>query len=163
MTKIAKRKGLKEFLEFFGFKEFPFITDELRGKDIRRFVDRKDELQDLKISVELNRNYAVIGDTGTGKSSLLLKFLEEIKNYYYTNYIYFSMDAKTDKEMKEEHFRNILTTLLTLIVGSDELMDHYDPEEIFLETYRLDFSISIEDFVKKTWKSHRNWKPIFLN
>lgn len=143
---ITKKKGIREF---FGIKEPFFRTDELKGKDIQRFIDRHDELLDLKIAVELNRNYAVIGETGTGKSSLLIKFQEEIKNSYYTDYLHFYMAAKTDEKIREELFRSILTKLLVKIVDNDELITHFDPEEILLETRRLNFSISIEEYEKK--------------
>jgi len=146
MKKVTKKKGI---LEFFGIKEPFFKTTELKGKDIRRFVDRKEDLLDLKINLEFERNYAVIGDTGTGKSSLLLKFQQEIKDDYYTDYIYFSMDAKTDKEMKEELFRTILTRLLLMIISNDGLMKHFDPKEIYVDTNRLNFSISLEEYEKK--------------
>jgi hypothetical protein len=144
--KVTKKNGIKEF---FGIKEPFFKTDELKGKDIRRFVGRKDEITDLKTAIEFNQNYAVIGETGTGKSSLLLKCREEIKDSYYTDYLYFSMHSKTGKEMKEELFRSFLSSLLMMIIANDDLMNHYDPKEISLETNRLSFSISIEEFKKK--------------
>jgi hypothetical protein len=144
-----KRKGIREF---FGIKEPFFKTDELKGNDIQRFAAREDELLDLKIAVDLNRNYAVIGETGTGKSSLLLKFQEEIKDSYYTDYLYFYTEAKTDKERKEEFFHSILSRLLIQIIANNELMNHYDPKDIYLETERLNFSISIKELEKKQVK-----------
>lgn len=146
MKKVKKKK---EILEFFGIKESFFKTTELKGKDIGRFVDRKETLQDLKIAVDFNQNCAVIGDTGTGKSSLLLKFQQEIKDTYYTDYLYLSMDARTDKDIKEELFQYALSSLLTQIIANDDLLKQYDPVDIYLETKRLDHTISVEKFEKK--------------
>ena len=129
MTKLKKQKK-KGILEFFGIKETFFKTSELKGNDIKRFADRRNELQDLRLALELKQNYAVIGDTGTGKSSLLHKFQQEISDSYYSDYLYFSMYAKTDSEMKEELFRTILSRLLLLIIKNDKLMDNYNPSPL---------------------------------
>jgi len=142
----TEKKGI---LEFFGIDEPFFKTSELKGKDLQRFVDRKDELLDLRTARDYKQNYALIGESGTGKSSLLLKFQQEINEEYYTDYIYFSMIAGTDKDMKEKFFRDILTRLLILIIENDQLLDCFDPKEIYFENTRLNFSISIEDLVKK--------------
>lgn len=141
-----KQNGIRDL---FGINEPFFKTDELKGKNIRRFAAREDNLLDLKIAVELNQNYAVIGETGSGKSSLLLKLREEIKNSYYTDYLHFYTASQNDEEIKEDFFRSVLSSLLVQIIANDELMNHYDPENIYLETKRLNFSISVEDLEKK--------------
>lgn len=51
--------------------------------------------------------------------------------------------------MREELFRAVLSNLLEQIIANDSLMRHYNPEDIYLETKRLDFSISIEEYEKK--------------
>lgn len=152
MKKLKKAAQKDGILKFFGIDEPFFKTDELKGKDLQRFVDRKDELLDLRNALEYDQNFAVIGETGTGKSTLLLKFQQEIKEDYYTDYIYFSISAKTDEAMKEEFFRNILARLLILIIENDELMDCFDADEIYIETYRLNFSLSIEELEKKQFE-----------
>ncbi|MCI0470124.1 MAG: ATP-binding protein [Candidatus Aminicenantes bacterium] len=149
MSKLKKQQKKNGILEFFGVERPFFITKELKGREIDRFVDRQDEIRDLRIALELKQNFAVIGDTGTGKSSLLHKFMQEISGDYFTDYLYFSMDAKTEKEMKLEFFRRILTRLLLLIIENDELLDAYNAEEINTEIERLNFSITSEDYKKE--------------
>ncbi len=150
MTKKIKNETVKDGqFEFFGISEPFFKTAELMGKDIKRFVNRNDEKLDLRNALEYKQNFAIIGDTGTGKSSLMLKFKEEYGNIYYTDYIYFSMNANTEAEMKEEFFRMILSRLLILIIENDELLDNFDPKEIAIDTKRLNVSISLEEMEKK--------------
>jgi len=152
MKKI-KKLGIKNgLLAFFGIHEPFFKTAELKGKDLQRFADRKNEITAMRNALECRQNFAVIGGTGTGKSTLLLKFQQEIDPEYYTEYIYFSMNSKTDDEMKEEFFRDILARILIIIIDNDEIFDSFDPEEIHIETNRLNYSITIEDLEKKQFE-----------
>jgi len=143
-----KQKSRKNILEHFGIDKPFFKTDELNGADIERFVNREKELKYLETSIDLKQNCAIIGETGIGKSSILLKLQKNISEYYYTNYRNFSLNSKTDKEIKEEIYRSVLESILIQILENDELLDSYDAKEISFEIERLNFTISIENFTK---------------
>lgn len=149
MKKIKSSRIKNGLLDYFGIKEPLFKTAELKGNDIQRFVNRDAEKLSLRSALECSQSFAIIGDTGTGKSSLMLKFREEISGDYYTDYVYFSMNATTEAEMKVEFFRIILSRLLILIIENDELLDCFDPKEIAFETKRVNVSITMEEIERK--------------
>jgi hypothetical protein len=140
---MAKTKEMKEILDFFGVEKPLFVERELAGENIRRFVDREKLPARFKDAIQLGKTCAVVGEQGSGKSSFLIKLMEEIKDSMCCDYLQFSFPPGEFEKSRQYFLRAVLRSLLYLIVRNDELLALFDKEEIAFEIKRLEASIII--------------------
>jgi hypothetical protein len=138
----------KPIFEFFGIHKPLFVMGALEGDNLRRFVDRDSLLDYFTVSIDMQQKCAIIGEQGTGKSSFLLKLLDMMKNSIYGDYLQFNFPLNESEKSRLHFLRKILRTLLHLIAKNTELLKSFDPDEIYFEIERLEYSIIIEDYVK---------------
>ncbi len=120
----------------------------LAGEDIKRFVDRETLLDYFIVSIRMGQKCAVVGEQGTGKTSLLLKLLNMLNDSIYGDYLQFSFPMEESEKSRLHFLRKILRTLLLLITKHDPLLNLFGTDEITFEIERLEYSIIIEDHVK---------------
>ncbi len=135
-------------LEFFGVDKPLFVMTGLAGEDIKRFVDREEQLEYMISSIGMGQRCAVIGAQGTGKSSFLLKLEELMKKDLYCDYLQFSFPREESEKSRLYFLRKILSTLLVLIAQNPPLLNLYEPGEIKRQTDLLEYSIIIEDHLQ---------------
>jgi Cdc6-like AAA superfamily ATPase len=97
----------------------------------------------------MGQQCAIFGDPGTGKSSFLLKLLDMLKDSIYGDYLQFSFPMEESEKSRLHFLRKILRSILTLIAGNEKLLAHFDKTDISFEMERLEYSIIIENQVKK--------------
>lgn len=146
------KKKTNELFEFFGITRPLFINKALNGEDSQRFVDRDYLLKYFKAAVQGGNSCAIIGSPGSGKSSFLIKLMEELKKSAYCDYLQFSFPPDEHEKSRLHFLRAILRSILYLIMNEEELLKLYDKNEIELERKRLEYSIIIENH-SKTQKS----------
>ena len=137
-----------DYLEFFGVERALFVNKELVGGDLNRFVDREQILEYFRAALLGGNTCAVVGKQGTGKSSFLLKLIDEMKDSIYCDYLQFSFPPGDIEKSRLKFLRAILRSILNLILGNDELFNIYDKDEITFETKRLEYSITFEEHAK---------------
>jgi hypothetical protein len=120
----------------------------LAGDNIKRFVDRDEQLDYFIASIRMGQKCAVIGEQGTGKTSFLLKLLDMIQDSMTADYLQFSFPMEESEKSRLHFLRKILRTLLSLIARNDHLLNRFDPEEITFQMELLEYSIIIEDHFK---------------
>ena len=144
---MAKKKK-NEIFKFFGITKPLFVMTGLAGDNIKRFVDREEQLDYFIASIGMGQKCAVIGEQGTGKTSFLLKLLDMMKDSVYCDYLQFSFPMEESEQSRLHFLRKILRTLLSLIAKNDKLLDKIGKDEISFEMERLEYSIIIENQVK---------------
>lgn len=145
---MAKTKKMEEIMDFFGVKKPLFVERELAGENIRRFVDREELLVRFKDAIQLGKTCAVVGEQGTGKSSFLIRLMEEIKDSICCDYLQFSFPPREFERSRLHFLRAVLRSLLYLVVRNDEMLTLFDKEEIAFEIKRFEYSIIIESHTK---------------
>jgi archaellum biogenesis ATPase FlaH len=144
----TKEKEMKKIMEFFDVKKPLFVEKELTGDDIHRFVDREELLHRFRSAIQLGKTCAVVGKQGSGKSSLLIKLMDEMKESMDCQYMQFSFPTNEFEKSRLHFLRATLRSLLYLIAGSDSLLSLFDKEEIAFDIKRLEYSIIIENHSK---------------
>ncbi len=147
-------KKKKAIFEFFGINKPLFLMGGLEGDEIRRFIDREEELQYFIASIDMGQTCAVIGEQGVGKSSFLLKLDHMISDSNYSKYLQFSFPGKESEKSRHHFLRMVLRSILYLIAENDELLELYDTDDIAYETGRLEYSIIVENQATTTSSVH---------
>ncbi len=137
-----------DMFDFFGITKPLFVMYSLPGDDLQRFVDRETLLKYFSASIRNGQRCAVLGDAGSGKSAFLLKLLDITKDSIYGDYLQFSFPEES-KKSRLHFLRRILRSILYMIIKHDKLLEHFNHEEIDFEIKRLEYSVVIEDYVKK--------------
>ena len=135
-------------LEFYGIEKPLFFMSALNGEDLRRFVDREHLLEYFITSIGIGQRCAIIGEQGTGKSSFLLKLLDMMKDQVYGDYLQFSFPVQESEKSRLHFLRKILRSILYIILENDELLAHFEHDDILFEIERLEYSIVVEEYVK---------------
>lgn len=141
-------KNSSDIFKFYGINKPLFVMTGLAGDNIKRFVDREDQLDYFIASIRMGQKCAVIGQQGTGKTSFLLKLLDMIEDSMTADYLQFSFPMEESEKSRLHFLRKILRTLLALIAKNDHLLNRFDPEEITFQMELLEYSIIIEDHFK---------------
>lgn len=141
-------KNSSDIFKFYGINKPLFVMTGLAGDNIKRFVDREEQLDYFIASIRMGQKCAVIGEQGTGKTSFLLKLLDMIKDSMTADYLQFSFPMEESEKSRLHFLRKILRTLLSLIARNDHLLKRFDPEEIDFQMELLEYSIIIEDHIK---------------
>lgn len=149
---MKRKKKMDEIMTFFGVNKPLFVEKELTGDDIYRFVDREELLHRFRSAIQLGKTCAVVGEQGSGKSSFLIKLMDEMKKSMACQYMQFSFPTNDFDKSRLHFLRAALRSLLYLIAGNDSLLSLFDKEEISFEIKRLEYSIIIENH-SKTQKS----------
>ena len=149
---MAKKNKMDEIMNFFGVNRPLFVEKELTGDDIHRFVDRDELLHRFRSAIQLGKTCAVVGEQGSGKSSFLIKLMDEMKESMDCKYMQFSFPTNEFEKSRLHFLRATLRSLLFLIAGNDSLLSLFDKEEIAFEIKRLEYSIIIENH----YKTHRS-------
>lgn len=142
-------KNSNDIFEFYGINKPLFVMSGLSGDDLKRFVDRENLLDYFIASIRMGQKCAVIGEQGTGKTSCLLKLLDMMKDSIYGDYLQFSFPMEESEKSRLHFLRKILRSILTLIARNEKLLDRFDKAEISFEMERLEYSIIVENQIKK--------------
>lgn len=140
--------GKTEIFEFFGIKESLFVSTELKGDLIKRYVNKEEELEEFSIHIQQNKNCAIVGEQGTGKSSFLLKLMDSIKSSRYVAYQQFTLKQEGGNKVTEHFLRTILKNIINVVLENDELLKGLEVDVLF-EAQRLEHTILLESYQKK--------------
>jgi len=146
---MAKKKEVEGIMGFFGVNKPLFVERELTGDNIERFVDRDELLARFKSAIQFKKTCAITGKEGSGKSSFLLKLMMEMKRAMYCDYLQFSFPSNEFDKSRLHFLRAILHSILYLIDSNDALLALFDKDQIAFEKKRLEYSITIENQVRK--------------
>ncbi|MCX6580709.1 MAG: AAA family ATPase [Candidatus Aminicenantes bacterium] len=146
---MAKKKEVEGIMGFFGVNKPLFVERELTGDNIERFVDREELLARFKSAIQFKKTCAITGKEGSGKSSFLLKLMAEMKRAMYCDYLQFSFPSNEFDKSRLHFLRAILHSILYLIDRNDALLALFDKDQIAFEKKRLEYSITIENQVRK--------------
>lgn len=140
----------KNIKEFFGCERDFFTENPLADDNLKRFVNQKEPLNRLLISLEMRQNCGIIGDFGSGKSSFLRKLESElIGQGQFAKYFQVTLPIDDFSRTRLIFLRSVLRNLLELISENDDLKKNFDPELLLIEEHRFEFSITLEDYDKE--------------
>jgi hypothetical protein len=145
-------KVTNELFQFFDITEPMFISTQLNGKFIKRFVDRTFDLKFFRLAVQQGQNCAVLGEQGIGKSSFLLKLKQDIadNDKICGFYQQFSLNLQDKTKITEYFLRTVLRNLISLIIDNDELLKGFKKKDLLFEADRLEYSIFLESLQKNS-------------
>jgi len=143
----------KSIKEFFGCERDFFTENPLADDNLKRFVNQKEPLNRLLISLEMRQNCGIIGDFGSGKSSFLRKLESElIGQGLFAKYFQVTLPIDDFNRTRLVFLRSTLRNLLELINENEDLKKNFDPELLLIEEHRFEFSITLEDYDKEISK-----------
>ncbi len=141
-------KKRPEIFDFFGITRPLFVMSGLEGENIQRFVNRSSLLNYFSTSIRMGNTCAISGESGSGKTSFLLKLMDMMKDSTYGDYLQFSFPVADPEKSKLYFLRRILNSILHIILMNDELLTQFDPDYIYYEITRLEYSIIVGDRIK---------------
>lgn len=137
-----------EKLELFKLNFNPFTIDELNAESIDLFVNRKNELDELIIFIKDYSTSAIAGDQGVGKSSLLIKLRELLREQDYLVQYLKVAPTRDGATLKSSFLRKILRELLILLDSHEVNLSKFNIDLLF-EFDRLDYTITFQSLQGK--------------